>query len=154
MNPGNNGKAYDRWVNLNTFAARVYNQNIVELYDLGVYSVRGAFERDNYPSPEADKCYVDAAAQWMIYSAPKLFLLTQTSNRGRATFPSRGYVVLEGPAFHGTTVITLARWIYWKVCFNQKTADGWDQPFTAYTYMSIADGDAGMLQNMELLRAW
>ncbi|KAI0844409.1 hypothetical protein F5Y00DRAFT_266567 [Daldinia vernicosa] len=44
-------KAYDRWINLNAFAARLYGGNIVEWYDLGISSVRDAFELDYHPEP-------------------------------------------------------------------------------------------------------
>ncbi|KAI1655133.1 hypothetical protein F4813DRAFT_398514 [Daldinia decipiens] len=152
-NGGNNGDKYRRWVNLNAFIARLYSANIVEWYDFGIYSVRRASERSHYPSFEARVCHMFAAATWMTYSAPKLFLLTQTpmTDEGRAAFANTGYVVFDNPEFYGTTIITVARWIQWKRWFRNNSITGWDLSFTAYTHMNNADGGIGM-EDLYMLR--
>ncbi|KAI0110311.1 hypothetical protein F4814DRAFT_426552 [Daldinia grandis] len=143
---GGNALIFRRWVNLNAFVARLFNENIVDWYHLGVYSVRRAFERRNYHSSRARRCHIIAAAQWMIYSAPNMFLLTQTAMtpRGQVAFENTGFLPLENPAFDGPTIMTVARWIQWKLWFRGSSLTGYDEPFTAYTYMNIADGGVGI----------
>ncbi|OTB15749.1 hypothetical protein K445DRAFT_22070 [Daldinia sp. EC12] len=132
-----------RWVNLNSFFSRMYGASIIDWYDLGIHSLRWAFEREAQPQPSVASKRVKAAAQWMINAAPRLFRLTQTlatSADEEVLHEGTGFIALTQPEYIGDVVFTETRWIFWNQSFLQHSSNQGDAAYAAYTHMNYADG--------------
>ncbi|KAI2780513.1 hypothetical protein F4815DRAFT_445109 [Daldinia loculata] len=128
-------QVYHQWVNLNAFVARLYNNNLVDCYGPGIRAMRHAFEGNRCRDYMVKTCREKAAAQWMFYSANKLFSLMTTcrpSENDKREHRSR--------EFHGTKVFSFDRWIFWKQAFGDLSVATVDDAAMAVASMDRADG--------------
>ena len=112
----NHTHGLQQWVGLNSFFSRMYGASIIDWYDLAIHSLRWAFERQNQPRPSTALQRVNAAAQWMINAAPRLFRLTQTLATpadAEVLHQGTGFIALAEPEYIGDVVFTETRWIFW-----------------------------------------
>ncbi|KAI1480023.1 hypothetical protein F4774DRAFT_425153 [Daldinia eschscholtzii] len=127
--------AFGEWINLNSFAARLYGDGIFDCYGLGITALRRAFESSNTPVPAVRDCRIKAATQWIHWAAFKMFDLMRSvpshddRNRHRSD------------RFTGSRVFSLERWIFWKRHFSREQSDNLDDAIgLALTLMNEADG--------------
>ncbi|KAK6958490.1 hypothetical protein Daesc_001291 [Daldinia eschscholtzii] len=102
---------YERWVNLHSFASRLYGINLISCYKLAIKALRRALEDNESEDNMTKRCRIRAAAQWMIYSAGVLFTLMYS----RPTENDRQE--LQSWRFTGRDVFSVNRWNYWKERF-------------------------------------
>ncbi|KAI0844410.1 hypothetical protein F5Y00DRAFT_266568 [Daldinia vernicosa] len=126
---------YKQWVNLNAFTSRIYYNDLLECYGLGIRAMRRAFEDDQSHGGAFMTCRVKAAAQWMIYSADKLFSLMTTRP------PSEEEQIDHmSPLFYGINVFSPARWAFWKRRFRNLSGATKKAADAAVENMNRADG--------------
>ncbi|KAI1655132.1 hypothetical protein F4813DRAFT_391849 [Daldinia decipiens] len=135
------GKADDdyhvcqRYVNLNAFVSRLYNDDLVDCYGLGIKAMRRVFESGQSRSDMLVICRIQAATQWMLYSAKKLFALMTVYRPGHRDQDTYGSAL-----FSGNMAFSFERWMYWKRSFgNLCDAEG-DDADLAVASMDRADG--------------
>ncbi|KAI1651646.1 uncharacterized protein F4817DRAFT_311901 [Daldinia loculata] len=128
-------QVYEQWINLNAFASRLYFNDLAECYGLGIRAMRRAFEHDQPQDNMFMNCRVKAAAQWMFYSADKLFSLMTTC---RPT--EKDQFDHLSPLFYGIVVFSLDRWAFWKKSFRNLSGATRDDAGTAVANMDRADG--------------
>lgn len=97
--------------------------------------MRRAFEHDQPQDNMFMNCRVKAAAQWMFYSADKLFSLMTTC---RPT--EKDQFDHLSPLFYGIVVFSLDRWAFWKKSFRNLSGATRDDAGTAVANMDRADG--------------
>ncbi|KAK6958489.1 hypothetical protein Daesc_001290 [Daldinia eschscholtzii] len=127
--------AFREWINLNSFAARLYGNGIYDCYGLGITALRRAFESSNTPVPAVRDCRIKAATQWIHWAAFKMFglMCSVPSHNDRHNHRSG--------RFTGSRVFSLERWIFWKQHFSREQSDNLDDAIDlALTLMNEADG--------------
>ncbi|KAI8957297.1 hypothetical protein F5Y11DRAFT_352705 [Daldinia sp. FL1419] len=65
---GGTTEKYQRWVNLNSFASRLYGIELIHCGSLGIRALQHAFELTLSEDNKLNECRVEAAAQWLIHT--------------------------------------------------------------------------------------
>ncbi|KAH6892487.1 hypothetical protein B0T10DRAFT_547238 [Thelonectria olida] len=98
------------WLNLNSFAARLFGAGIVGWVNFPIWQLRHGLEEDASPGPDTD-CRVAAASEWLIQAGPNLLrrcLLRTNFNEAQ----KRSY--RAGAIYSGHAGLNLERWGFWK----------------------------------------
>src|SRR5204863_6239114 len=88
---------FQHWVNLNSFAARLWDSGLTQWTVFAVWSMRDALEQSQIPARDLWESRMFAAAQWIEQSGLTLFkkLSDEVLSEGEAR------VIARGPLYHG-----------------------------------------------------
>ncbi|KAI1480022.1 hypothetical protein F4774DRAFT_425151 [Daldinia eschscholtzii] len=129
---------YERWVNLHSFASRLYGINLLSGYKLAIKALRRALEDNESQDNMTKRCRIKSAAQWMLYSAGVLFTLMYS----RPTENDRQE--LQSWRFTGRDVFSVNRWNFWKERFTYYGTAIGGEAVAAANSMSRIDGSRPM----------
>ncbi|KAI0110312.1 hypothetical protein F4814DRAFT_426555 [Daldinia grandis] len=126
---------YEEWINLNAFVARLYGNELVGCYGLGIKAMSRAFENRPTRGSRIQTWRVRAAAQWMFYSSNKLFAVMTTGRPRLGDGHSH-----SSTRFSGARVYSFDRWMFWKQSFRNLSIGAGDDATVAVEVMDRADG--------------
>lgn len=133
-NGGVESHGVDTWTNLNGFAARLSDQEVLDLDAYGIWAMRcersrlsdrltefyrSALEDHRLSGKEGEldanelDNAIPAAAVWIMYAGGRMYEL------GRLEGGERGRIVMGGPRWHGREGYSTERWKFWKGRFEE-----------------------------------
>ena len=101
----------EKWVNLNSFAARLLGMNLPQWDNYAIWQLRSTLEEPSQRK-EILNCEVSAAAQWMLQGGADLFKRLDgdlSDEETRMTKP--------GSLYDGRAGLCRERWDFWKKRF-------------------------------------
>lgn len=111
---------FTRWINLNSFGARLFALGLLKCCPFGYWTMRISFEDDRPGTPSADllECRVEAAAQWIEHAAKPFF---RSIARGSGTYSPIDMIMRRTGSwiFYGHQARSRERWDFWKGQFQE-----------------------------------
>ncbi|KAE8423833.1 hypothetical protein BDV36DRAFT_289930 [Aspergillus pseudocaelatus] len=102
----------EEWINLNAFAARLLRLDAISWTVFGIWELREALEE---PSEiPGSGFHVIAAAEWIKHSGVFLYRAAINGTEGHEERLSAA----TGSSYHGSNVVCLKRWEFWKCRFG------------------------------------
>lgn len=104
--------AIQKWISLNSFAARILGSKLQESFNLGVWELRDGLE-EKHPSEAARDTHLSTASEWLLHAGEELHRFSSAAagslNDWEVSVTSTGSLVpapSKGPS--------LTRWSFWK----------------------------------------
>jgi uncharacterized protein DUF3632 len=98
------------WLNLNSFAARLNREGLVDATCLALFELLNALEEKN-PVREAASCNISTASEWVIRSGVKLY----SEARNEGPHKDETWLTRRGPLYDGKT----EHWQFWMLRFSE-----------------------------------
>jgi len=130
------GAENEHWLNLNAFAARLTNSQVLDLSLYAIWAMREALEthlEDVKPAVRDET--LRAAALWVEFCGQRLYSMETIWESG----PRKGDVARGGPLYSGPTGFCKARWELWRERFDLLSQDERLQERTRETLKDAAN---------------
>lgn len=107
-------EAAQKWINLNSFAARLLNSGLGKWTNFGIWELREGLEEPSQAKPVVN-CRVAVAAEWILRAGEGLF--AQLSEKDLSDDDAR--ITQGGTLYDGKAGLCRARWEFWKMRFAE-----------------------------------
>lgn len=107
------GEKAQKWLNLNSFAARVLNKRLVKWTNFAIWGLRGALEEPSQSKPIMNHNLM-TASEWILQGGEELFRQLSedlAAEEDRSTQP--------GSLFTAKAGLRRERWNFWKKRFSE-----------------------------------
>ncbi|KAH0559380.1 hypothetical protein GP486_004104 [Trichoglossum hirsutum] len=108
------GESARKYINWNSFAARMHSTGLVDWEIYGLWAFRDALENTISGKPVVN-CYVTAATEWVAHGGKALFRCFSDGPLDDETVHLTG----NGHLYWGRTGLSLERWRFWKRRFQE-----------------------------------
>jgi hypothetical protein len=104
---------HSKWLSLNSFAARLTGEGVLEGIHLALYQLRIALEEENVTREDANS-NISVASVWIIRSGLRLYLKSRNT-----VLPEKPRMQETGSLYGGPSGLCPERWQFWKLRFSK-----------------------------------
>jgi hypothetical protein len=120
------------WLSMNSFAARLHSEGLVDATCLGLHVLRSALEEEN-PVREPANCKISAASEWIIRTGVEFYREVRNPD---PLHKDKSYLQATGSLYKGRPGFCQERWQFWKLRFS-KVKDEVDKEVTEMVQQAV-----------------
>ncbi|KAJ6785569.1 hypothetical protein PWT90_10664 [Aphanocladium album] len=115
--------ALQKWISLNSFAARIFGRKIQSSFNLGLWELRAGLE-EKHPSEASRDLHLNTASEWLYHAGDELWRISNaaaTLGQDEVDVTATGSLVEESSA--AAKGPSRERWTFWKKRLRELTSE-------------------------------